>query len=129
MQAQEIFDTVVKHLAKQGGPAREPKGMMYCLYRAPDGRKCAAGALIPDEVYHASMEGSVIETLIREPHNLPDFFRGNKDLIGALQYVHDNGKYAAGVWTHVGALKVDLQDVAQRYGLSAAVVSEAFLTH
>ena len=53
MTDQELFDRVVTHLAKQG---RRAMARVACLYRTPDGLKCAIGCLIPDEKYRAEME-------------------------------------------------------------------------
>ena len=55
MTAQEIFDTVVAHLRKQGCRSAENG---TCLYRGPDGTKCAAGCLIPVEMYTPNIEGA-----------------------------------------------------------------------
>ena len=46
---QEVFDIVSKHLLKQN----ERSGFSddSCSYRGPNGLKCAAGILIPDEEY------------------------------------------------------------------------------
>jgi len=51
---QEVFDTVVSALIKQGHPSIDTSG--GCLYRGPDGLKCAIGHLIPDNVYTPDME-------------------------------------------------------------------------
>ena len=47
MTSQEVFDTVVKHLAAQGWERSVNGG--NCAYRAPDGKKCAIGALLLDD--------------------------------------------------------------------------------
>lgn len=82
---QEIFDTVVKHLRSQGCKSIDPE-TGNCLYRGPNGKKCAAGCLIPDDKYEESMEG-------RHVYNLKVF----KDmriqmtmLVAALQIIHDH---------------------------------------
>jgi hypothetical protein len=54
LNKQEAFDKAVKGIILQGGPSREGTG---CLYRGPDGKKCAIGHLIPDELYDPDMEG------------------------------------------------------------------------
>ena len=55
MNAQEIFDKVATHLSKQGHRAFDDNA---CMYRSPNGDKCAMGCLIPDEEYNAdTMEG------------------------------------------------------------------------
>lgn len=55
MTQQETFDFVVGAIVAQGGPSCNDMG--YCRYRTSDGRKCAAGHCIPDEVYNPEFEG------------------------------------------------------------------------
>lgn len=56
MNRQEIFDRSCAGIVAQGGPSVSKNGK--CLYRGPNGRKCAAGHLIPDETYSKKMEGN-----------------------------------------------------------------------
>lgn len=51
-----LFLKVAKHLITQGKPAWNPK-QEYCAYRAPDGTRCAIGAMIPDALYDPEIEG------------------------------------------------------------------------
>ena len=57
MNKREIFDKVRDHLLAQNA-----KSLTYgsCLYRGPDGTKCAVGCLIPDDLYSSQMEGAAI---------------------------------------------------------------------
>jgi hypothetical protein len=83
--AQEIFDIAVSGVINQGRPSLSDSGS--CSYRGTDGTKCAAGFLIPDDVYKPSMEGfswSSLSTQNKFSH-LYEF----KDLISALQDCHD----------------------------------------
>lgn len=62
MNKQQIFDTVVKHLAAQktrsyGTYKSHGVWSTSCLYHGPNGTKCAVGCLIPDEKYSPDMEG------------------------------------------------------------------------
>lgn len=59
---QEIFDTVALHLLTQNAPAKTTDGA--CLYRAPDGKKCAAGCLIPDHLYTPKIEHMGLSNLL-----------------------------------------------------------------
>lgn len=59
---QQIFDKVAKHLLAQGRASSVTtelfdKSHTRCLYRGPDGLRCAVGALFPDNVYRTSLEG------------------------------------------------------------------------
>lgn len=89
MTRQEIFDKVVAHFAVQREVAAE-YGM--CMYRTPDGRKCAIGALIPDEVYSQRLEDKSVDTLFLE---FPDIMRASglsdddSRFLFALQHAHD----------------------------------------
>lgn len=51
---QELLDRVVAHCNTQGHQSVSEDGEDgdNCLYHAPDGSKCAIGALIPDEMYN-----------------------------------------------------------------------------
>lgn len=106
MTPQEIFDTVVNHLRKQGHKSylseaqietlKITKGASsVCAYRSPDGDKCAAGALITDEEYDVKMEGVGIAPLLKNntfefvPASLRDRLGEHHLLIEELQFIHD----------------------------------------
>lgn len=57
----KIVERVRKHLLRQ--KARASSGGT-CVYRAPDGKRCAVGALIKDEVYCKEMEGAGVSSLM-----------------------------------------------------------------
>jgi hypothetical protein len=62
--AQQIFDYVYNALKKQGRRSvRSNPDTAACLYRAPNGDKCAAGHLITDEHYTAALEGLPVNYL------------------------------------------------------------------
>lgn len=58
MTKQEMFDKVLLALRKQGRASVQTNrdGTLLCLYRAKNGDKCAAGHLLPDELYDPRME-------------------------------------------------------------------------
>jgi hypothetical protein len=58
MNRQETFDKVVKHLLLQNKQSVSIRG---CLYRGPDGLKCAVGCLIQDEVYTSDLEHKSVD--------------------------------------------------------------------
>jgi hypothetical protein len=64
MTDQEIFDTVVTGLRKQKcksvGQASDAPEVIQCKYRSPEGYKCAAGQLIPDDKYNPALEGQTV---------------------------------------------------------------------
>lgn len=99
---QETFNTVVLGIVKQGGPSRkpleEPMTGSCCRYRDDEGRKCAIGQIIPDELYDPAIEGAVLW----ESGQSNDDERGNKlakiiamtghdtRLLSRLQVFHDS---------------------------------------
>lgn len=111
MTKQEIFDTVARHLAAQGYRATDSQG--HCKYRTPLGDKCAAGCVIPDNMYAPHMEG----TSVRAWHNF--FGITNIELCVNLQNVHDNESY----WTPENMLKA-LRRVASLYALDPAILDK-----
>jgi hypothetical protein len=93
MNKQEIFDTVVKHLANQQVASRknalqDGNLMMVCAYRGDNGTKCAVGCLIKDEDYHTSMEAIPVDRLASED-SLPVYLLEHVALLEALQLAHD----------------------------------------
>lgn len=117
MNKQEIFDYVARHLIAQGRAAVNPE-TGNCLYRAPNGDKCAAGCLISDEVYRPSMEGKSVNS--NEVANyLPLHLKDNIRLLLDLQGAHDHLLRPFGIedWT------VKMRDIAKGYGLSDEVLS------
>ena len=89
MEKQKIFDTVATHLAVQGFRAWN-KLLEQCVFRAPDGSKCAFGIFIPDDIYKRSMEDYGVETLIDEAPELRHEFKDHIEFLVTLQKIHDN---------------------------------------
>jgi hypothetical protein len=98
MTPQQIFDTVVRHLLEQGEPCIDASGK--CRYRY-NGKMCAIGVLIPDDVYNTNMEHHPVRQLVEGEwqSSLPAFFRDNLDLLRSLQQTHDH-------WERDGTIEV-----------------------
>ena len=111
MDAQEIFDTVARHLLTQKARAEDNLG---CMYHAPDGKKCAVGCLITDEEYSPSMENTAISDLIN--NNRLKRLSPFQGLLQDLQYVHD--RILPEEWPF------RLRDFASAHHLSPAVLKE-----
>jgi hypothetical protein len=121
MTQQEIFDTVVRALGIQGKPAMDG---IKCAYRAPDGSKCAAGHLIPDDVYQPEMEGTHIRKVLHS-YSALDGLRPHTDLLMDLQDAHDfffNNSGLTDPFAFVGRAR----RLAEKYQLNPAVIDEAF---
>lgn len=94
MNQQDIFDKVLNGIRKQGklSTVKGLSGKVMCRYRTADGLKCAAGHLIPDDVYEASMEGARISAYIPRlvEKGVEAFFGSNRYLVYELQRIHDS---------------------------------------
>lgn len=126
MKAQEVFDTVVRHLAKQGRRAvvADADHGYVCRYHTPDGLKCAVGCLIPDDQYNPAIEGRMFSSLATAAHP-PAWVRdivdsGHQTLLFDLQRAHDTPADGYGLGHH-------LSDIAAYHGLSAAILNEVTL--
>ncbi len=89
---QEVFDRAVNGVIAQGRPSARilPDGKLRCLYRSPDGCKCAAGQVLtceedllaadadPDGWYSKDLDVMAKEAGI------------DSDLLYMLQHAHDN---------------------------------------
>lgn len=83
MKKQEIFDTAVAALIKQGEPSYDDG----CYYRGPGGAKCAIGHLIPDEKYSEGLEGLTADRFeVRKAAGIRFLQAG---FAGELQSAHD----------------------------------------
>lgn len=143
MECQKIYDTVRKHLLTQNARSviyrddpsaaalvlpeawesavRDDEGREFiCVYRSPEGRKCAAGVLIPDNLYNPAFEGrKVYCDDIRSSLRLDGerISNAGMTLIRDLQVVHD--RYEPATWSQ------HLDWIAGTYNLKAAGASIA----
>lgn len=140
MSKQDVFNKVSTHLLKQKEVASNMRG---CAYRGikrneitdPDGNlsfvdvclKCAVGCLIPDSIYEPRMEGRGVDWLLKEYPKFKEQFQceviwnkgyvydDSKDILTALQYVHDCRK--------VQEWKQELSAVAVVFGVSGHILN------
>ena len=86
---QDAFDKVLKAIRAQGYQ-RSVNADGSCKYRGPNGLRCAAGHLIPNSLYKASIEGVSISDA-RIPEEITNYFDSvSLDLIQSMQFAHDN---------------------------------------
>ena len=64
MTKQEMFDTALEGLRKQGEPSMNTYG--GCLFRGPFNNKCAVGMLILDEEYNPDMEHYSLDKVVKK---------------------------------------------------------------
>jgi hypothetical protein len=116
--AQSFYDAVCAHLVAQG--KRCYQAGVGCLYRGPEGLKCAIGAVIPDDIYTPEMDRNDGFTALGLYTDFPEVqpYIPNMDLAISLQHVHD----IPDTWdTHYGGLskqgKDSLEGIAKRFKL------------
>ncbi len=91
MNRQQVFDRVYTYFITDKNPRSIGKGAVDCLYRGPDGAKCAAGLFILDEDYNVCMEGNTVDSM-----DYKILERGGVDmstdgyLLSDLQSAHDD---------------------------------------
>lgn len=123
MNKQQIFDTVVKGILSQGGESFN-SGTGYCAYRNGQGRKCAIGWLIPDEIYTSNMEYAYS---VDDITNKIGIDAEHDAFCFELQMIHDSSG-RAGLGNHrksdedfLSEWKKRMIDFAEREGLSIEV--------
>lgn len=87
---QQIFDIVLAGITAQNAFARDNNG---CRYRTKNGLKCAAGMLIPDDIYQASMESLSVGVIGHKYDLWPEEFNL---FVRRLQRMHDMHSEAGG---------------------------------
>lgn len=119
MTAQEIFDTVAKHLLTQNQKCVKD---MVCQYRH-NGLKCAVGCLISDEDYRPEIEGFNIETILQLEDKESNAYQIlckigliHTNLLKSLQFIHD--------YMEVKSWKSELSKLASKLSLSDSVLKE-----
>ena len=90
MKAQTLFNKVSKHLLTQMEKSKGPGIDGMCLYRGPNGLRCAIGGAIPNRLYSEGMEEWNVDGLFKRFVNIRDYFgEYNRYLLDELQEVHD----------------------------------------
>lgn len=105
MTNQEIFDIVYKGLRSQKFERSMLSDGETCAYRGCNG-KCAAGWIIPDELYKEEYEGNIIYNVIE----LSNFLGNKVNFINRLQEIHDESEEP-----HI--MKNKLKEFAEQYDL------------
>jgi hypothetical protein len=131
---QDVFTAAVLGLAAQGfmRSMEAPEGCTWdddaqafldvdgdansaeCLYRGPDGMKCAVGVLMTDEAYKPEMEHTGVSSVIRNYEKVRALFSeevlNDVNFFSDLQGCHDDG-------TTPQAMQDNLKGFAKKYDL------------
>lgn len=81
---QKAFNKAYRGLKKQGFEQSLNEDGETCMYRGIDGRRCAAGWIIPDSKYHKGMEFHVVAAL-----DTSLFGGADEGFVEELQSAHD----------------------------------------
>ncbi|WP_233868598.1 hypothetical protein [Paraburkholderia adhaesiva] len=129
MDAQALFDHIACHLIMQGCACRHVSrdGDVTCLYRDAQGRACAIGAVLPNELYCAVLEGRSLANLIpflrytgpQAARMLAQFMERHLGLLAPLQGIHDT--HPPSQWPD------ELSRHARRLGLDTAALQAALI--
>lgn len=125
---QEVFDYVMRALLKQGKPAvtadEVNTGGVRCVYRAPDGSKCAVGHLLTEKdmarIYRSRPDQNLSFRRITDTLALPYNSR-RVQFIEDLQALHDS---VARKEDFVAALKRQAREFCKTRELSTEVLDE-----
>lgn len=118
MQAQDIFNAVVKHLFEQGKRSVDER---HCRYHSEDGLKCSVGILVPMDAYFEEMDqgNRTIKALITEyPDKFPEWMVENLGLLSELQCVHDRHYN----WEDPENMRKALKKTAEAYKLNDRIL-------
>jgi hypothetical protein len=93
----EVFEKVKTHLLTQGRKSEDLRPSVLtgfsvetCLYRGPDGTKCAAGALIADEHYAPALETHTVDhECVQTALTSSGVPLAAIGLVRELQFIHD----------------------------------------
>lgn len=108
---QEAFNIAYRGLRSQGfEQSLLPGTKATCAYRGAEGRRCAIGWLVGDDVYDPKMEGGGVHRLVS--YLQTKYSSDDQEFLGELQACHD--RYSAG---DPAVMQSYLAEFARRYDL------------
>lgn len=119
LDRQDVFDVIAWRLLFQNARARAADGIKN-LYRSPDGKRCAIGWIMPDDVYAPEFESKGIREIAAylaetdEGKEFAAFVAAHVSMLCDLQGLHD--AYRPDEWPN------RLHLIAQKYDLSETVI-------
>lgn len=113
---QETFDLISVGLLRQGKRSGVVAPNAYkgfrCLYRSPDGCRCAAGLVLDDQDYSPELENMIVEAIQESRLAVGSWTRHSPWLLVQLQEMHDDLDTPVDDWPQA------LRGVAARHNLS-----------
>ena len=120
---QRWFNTTVEYLQTQRGRSVEADSF-NCLYKAPDGNRCAVGFHIPEDYITqltGNSNGVPARSLVKQHPKLRGiaFPEGQEDFAGEIQAVHDRSIHRDDRTNRLNAEgREALRRIAKKYDLS-----------
>jgi|LakMenE18May11ns_1017448.scaffolds.fasta_scaffold9119723_2 hypothetical protein len=96
----DVFEFIRDHLLKQGERSLMDNELT-CAYLGTEGKKCAVGVLIREDIYHSSIEEKPVNhSLLRSAvtKSVPNWII-NTDMLGELQFIHDDSSNHDWEWS------------------------------
>lgn len=116
MTRQEAFNVVWRSFVIEKAPPSLDHES-YCVYRGPNGEKCAVGLLIPDDLYRMEFEGKSLRSIVCLDSTLRKMFSGDTlQLLLDMQSAHDDNCDLMGGEFN-SAMKRDLMEIWDYFGL------------
>lgn len=118
LDRQRAFETAVTHLIEQNEQSHH-NGI--CVYRGPNGTKCAVGALISDDEYDPLMETKNAAAVCQKFGILTDDLNDQDFLTMMQKTIHD--RYDPKLFTSFSEfVKQKSIDFAKLYGLNTSFI-------
>jgi hypothetical protein len=120
-EKQDLFDRIVTHCFNQGFQSVDDTGS--CMYRGEEGRSCAVGCLIPDEMYDPSIERKIYDMFNVSDNSyreaIYEYLGGEEHVkfLRLMQLAHDNTEN----WATEETLRKAFAHVAHDFKLNTDV--------
>ena len=128
LTVEDLIEKTLGHLAFQGknsiGP-KYPNGHEQCLYRNPEGLKCAVGFWIPDGLYVDDLEGNSVEDI---QYALDPQYNWTDELVSILydlQGLHDTNF----IWASPETLHAAIYSFALAKNLRSIITPDGFIMY
>ena len=127
MNTQEAYENIREYFMRPDAAFSLDEDESSCVYRSPEGRKCAVGSVIPDSEYQSLMDGNdglgstQAEALSKVLDAVPSLKDVDREFLLEAQQAHDTCSFRTD--SPVDPMEVflgKLDSIAGAYGLKVA---------